>query len=299
MLIRTNVENIGDPFIVNSGDAYYMYSTDFDVVGFKVRKSKDLKTWETLGVALDLSDSWAHKDFWAPEVIYYNGKYVMHYSARRKTDDSLRLGVAIADKPQGPFIDQGVMFDFRYAAIDGHVFIDDDGERYFYYSKDCSENVVDGIHTSQIYVVKLNEDLTKAISDPVFLFGATEQFECKYHNPNWRWNEGPYMLKKDGKYYLTYSGNCYGTKEYCICLAVSNTPNGDFEKKGPVLTYEAVKEDFSGPGHNAFFKDAEGNLKMAFHIHTYADNPSGNRKACICDAIIKGESILFDVSNEE
>jgi hypothetical protein len=82
-------------------------------------------------------------------------------------------------------------------------------------------------------------------------------------------------------------------------LAVSNTPNGDFEKKGPVLTYEAVKEDFSGPGHNAFFKDAEGNLKMAFHIHTYADNPSGNRKACICDAIIKGESILFDVSNEE
>ena len=89
MLIRTNVENIGDPFIVFDGTSYYMYSTDFDVVGFKVRRSDDLKAWETLGVALDLSDSWAYQDFWAPEVIYHNGKYVMHYSARRKTDQSL------------------------------------------------------------------------------------------------------------------------------------------------------------------------------------------------------------------
>ena len=84
MLIRTNVENIGDPFILWDGNAYYMYSTDFDVDGFKVRRSNDLKTWENLGVCLDLSNSWAFQDFWAPEVIYHNGKYVMHYSARRK-----------------------------------------------------------------------------------------------------------------------------------------------------------------------------------------------------------------------
>ena len=297
MLIRTNVENIGDPFVLWDGKTYYMYSTDFDVVGFKVRRSTDLKTWENLGVCLDLSENWAHKDFWAPEVIYHNGKYVMHYSARRKTDDSLRIGVAIADSPKGPFKDvyNGPMFDFGYAAIDGHVFIDEDGTPYFYFSKDCSENVVDGVHTSQIYVVKLNDDLTKVVSEPVFLFGATEAFECKYENPNWRWNEGPYMLKKDGKYYLTYSGNCYGTKEYCVCLALSDKPDTGFEKQGAILTYEAVKEDFSGPGHNAFFKDKDGKLKMAFHIHTYADAPSGNRKACICDAELTKETIVFDL----
>lgn len=295
MLIRTNVENIGDPFVLWDGKRYYMYATGFDANGFKVRRSDDLTTWEELGVCLDLTGGWAEKDFWAPEVVCHNGKYVMHYSARRKSDKSLRIGVAIADEPQGPFVDQGVMFDFGYAAIDGHVFIDEDGERYFYYSKDCSENVVDGIHTSQIYIVKLNDNLTKVISEPVFLFGATEEFECQYFNPSWRWNEGPFMLKKDGRYYLTYSGNCYGTKEYCICLAVSNKPDGGFKKQGKILTYEDVKTDFSGPGHNAFFKDEKGRLKMTFHIHTYADRPSQNRKACICDAEIKEETIVFDL----
>lgn len=296
MLIRTNVENIGDPFIVYDGQRYYMYATGFNCNGFRVRVSDDLKMWEDLGVCLDLLNSWAEKDFWAPEVIYHNGKYVMHYSARRKTDKSLRIGVAVADQPQGPFVDKGVMFDFGYAAIDGHVFIDEDNTPYFYYSRDCSENVVDGIHTSYLYVVKLNDDLTEVISEPIFLFGATEEFECKYHKPDWRWNEGPFMLKKDGKYYLTYSGNCYGTKEYCVCLALSDNPCGNFQKVGPILTYKDVEEDFSGPGHNAFFKDKDGNLKMTFHIHTYADNPSGNRKACICDAEIGKERIFFDVS---
>lgn len=297
MLIRTNVQNIGDPFVVFDGNAYYMYSTDFDVNGFKVRKSNDLKTWEVVGVALDLNDSWAFQDFWAPEVIYHNGKYVMHYSARRKTDKSLRIGVAIADKPEGPFVDvyNGPMFDFGYAAIDGHVFIDDDKTAYFYYSRDCSENVVDGVHTSQIYVAKLSDDLTKIISEPKFLFGATEDFECKHEDKSWRWNEGPYVLKSNGKYYLNYSANCYATRHYCICLAISDKPDGDFKKMGATLTCDMVESDFSGPGHNAFFVDREGNLKTSLHIHTFENAPSFNRKAVICDVEIKENTIVYKV----
>jgi beta-xylosidase len=297
MLIRTNVENIGDPFIVCANNCYYMYATTFDRDGFAVRRSYDLKNWEHLGTCLDLSNSWAEKDFWAPEVIFHNGKYVMHYSARRKSDKSLRIGVAIAENPEGPFIDQGVMFDFGYAAIDGHVFIDDDGERYFYYSKDCSENIIDGIRISQICMVKLNEDLTKVISEPVLLFGPTEQFECLYTISPTRWNEGPFMLKQNGKYYLTYSGNCYGTKEYCVCLAISDRPDGGFRKdiKNPIISYKDVAEDFSGPGHNAFFTDLDGKLKITFHIHTYPEQPSGNRKAVICDAKIEDDTITFDL----
>jgi beta-xylosidase len=299
MLIRTNVENIGDPFIVCADNSYYMYATSFDCCGFRVRRSKDLKNWVALGVCLDMSNGWAERDFWAPEVIFHNGKYVMHYTARRKSDKSLRIGVAIADVPQGPFVDQGVMFDFGYAAIDGHVFLDDDGERYLYYSKDCSENIIDGISTSQIYMVKLNEDLTKAITDPMLIFGPTEDFECLRYHSLTRWNEGPFMLKSNGKYYLTYSANCYGTKEYCICLAISNRPDGGFKKDGknPILSYKDVAEDFSGPGHNAFFIDLDGKLKMTFHIHTYADQPSGNRKAVICDAEIEAETITFDLDD--
>ena len=298
MLIRTNVKNIGDPFIVCANNCYYMYATTFDREGFEVRRSYDLKNWESMGTCLDLSNSWAEQDFWAPEVIFHNGKYVMHYSARRKSDRSLRIGVAVSSTPEGPFIDKGVMFDFGYAAIDGHVFIDDDGERYFYYSKDCSENIINGVHTSQICMVKLNEDLTKVISEPVLLFGPTEPFECLYTISPTQWNEGPFMLKANGKYYLTYSGNCYGTKEYCICLAISDRPDGGFKKDGknPIISYKDVAEDFSGPGHNAFFTDLNGKLKITFHIHTFADKPSGNRKAVICDAKIEDDTITFDLT---
>lgn len=295
MLIRTDVITIGDPFVITCGDCYYMYATGFDCNGFKVRKSYDLKHWENLGVCLNLDDSWAFQDFWAPEVIYHNGKYVMHYSARRKSDKSLRIGVAIADKPEGPFIDvhNGPMFDFGYAAIDGHVFIDDDGVAYFYYSRDCSENVVNGIRTSQLYVVKLSDDLTEVVSEPKFLFGASLPYETMYSNVC-HWNEGPYLLKHNGKYYLTYSANCYGTKEYCVCLAISEKPDEGFVKAdSPILTYRDVESDFSGPGHNAFFKDKDGNLKMAFHIHTYPHAPSHDRKAVIVDAQITDSSILF------
>jgi beta-xylosidase len=244
-----------------------------------------------------LSDSWAYKDFWAPEVRRHNGKYVMHYSAMRRKDNSLRIGVAIAQEPKGPFrnVYDGPMFDFGYAAIDGHVFIDDDGQAYFYFSKDCSENIIDGVHTSQICVAKMNDELTALTSDPVVLFGASEAYEGG-NAPEWRWNEGPYVLKKDGTYYLTYSANFYASKEYCICLATSKRPDGDFEKskKNPILSYRYEKEDFSGPGHNAFFTDADGKLKMAFHIHTDATKPSANRKAVIIDAKIANGTIEFE-----
>lgn len=298
MLIRTNVTNIGDPFIVNNGESYYMYATSFDAEGFKVWKSDDMTDWKCLGVCLDLSDSWACQDYWAPEVIYHNGKYVMHYTARRKSDKSLRMGVAVSAKPEGPFTDihKGPMFDLGYAAIDGHVFIDDDGKAYFYYSKDCSENYVSNhVRASEICVCGLSDDLLNLVGDPITLFGPSEEYDSIMVGDQ-MWNEGPYILKKDGVYYMTYSANLYASKDYCICLAKADKPFGPFGKiGGPIMTCNDVETDFAGPGHNAFFKDKEGNLKMTFHIQTYADAPSPNRKACICDAEIKNGTIEFEL----
>lgn len=298
MLIRTNVTNIGDPFVVNDGSFYYMYATSFDVDGFKAWKSADMENWECLGVCLDLSDSWAFQNFWAPEVVFHNGKYIMHYTARRKTDKSLRIGVAISVTPEGPFIDvhQGPMFDFGYAAIDGHVFQDDDGKAYLYYSKDCSENYVEGRgNLSEICVCELSEDYLSLIGEPITLFGPTEEYECMVVNGK-LWNEAPYVLKKDGVYYLTYSANCYQSKKYCICVATAEHPCGPFVKcSEPIVTYKDVEEDFSGPGHNAFFKDNEGKLKSSFHIHTYAEAPSENRKACISDVKFENGTMVFEL----
>ena len=296
MLTRTNVTNIGDPFIVYADGKYYMYATSFDVKGFKVWKSDDMENWTNLGVCLDLTDSWADVNFWAPEVIYHKGKYVMHYSTERISDKSLRIGVAVSDSPEGPFVDvyKGPMFDFGYAAIDGHVFIDDDGKAYFYYSKDCSENYIsENVRGSEICVCQLSDDLLTCVGEPITLFGPSEDYDAIMVGDQ-VWNEGPYVLKKDGEYYLTYSANFYASNDYCICLAKATNPFGPFVKTGaPIMTANMVEKDFSGPGHNAFFYDEEGKLKMTFHIQTFEDAPSPNRKACICDASLEDGTIKF------
>ena len=294
MLIRTNVTDIGDPFVIKAGELYYMYATSFVMDGFKVWRSADLETWEDLGACLDLSDSWTCRDYWAPEVIYHKGKYVMHFTARRKSDNSLRLGVAVSDSPEGPFVDvhKGPMFEPGYAVIDGHVFIEEDGTPYFYFSKDCSENYISPtLRVSQMCVCTLSDDLTQVTSEPITLFGPSEEYDFKILEDQ-AWNEGPYVLKQDGEYYMTYSANCYHTRDYCICLAKADAPMGPFRKVGPIMTCGAPGEDFSGPGHNAFFYDGD-QLKMAFHIHTFEDAPSPNRKACICDAQITDGTIKF------
>ena len=188
------------------------------------------------------------------------------------------------------------MFDFGYAAIDGHVFIDEDQKTYFYYSKDCSENYVDGKgRISEICVCELSDDLLSLVGEPITLFGPSEDYDSMMVGDQ-SWNEGPYVLKKDGIYYLSYSANFYASKDYCICLAKSENPLGPFVKHDePILTHKDVDGDFSGPGHNAFFKDGEGNLMTSFHIHTYENEPSQNRKACICNAEIKNGTIVFEL----
>ena len=61
------------------------------------------------------------------------------------------------------------MFDFGYAAIDPHIFIDDDGDIYMFFSKDGSSNIVNGRRESHIYGVELNDDMVTLKGTPVFL----------------------------------------------------------------------------------------------------------------------------------
>ena len=299
MLIRTDVSNIGDPFILNDNNHYYMYCTDFDVEGFKVRISDDLYHWETLGIALDLSNSWAYKSFWAPEVVKHKDKYVMHYTARRKDNNELRIGVAISDKPIGPFKDvhNGPMFELGYAVIDGHVLKDND-DYYLFYSRDCSTNIKeDGYKTSQIYAYRLNDDLTEVINEPILIIEPDKTYDTVPFK-NYRWNEGPAIIKHNNEYYLTYSANYYASNDYCICLAKATNPLGPYIKQddqNPIVKAKELGNDFSGPGHNCFFRDFNNNLKMAFHIQTDEYKPSGNRKAVIADVIIKEGKMIVEI----
>lgn len=292
-LIVTDVTDIGDPFVLNYKGVYYMYATS-SKEGFKVWKSHDLKNWRDCGLCYFKEDSFGYMDFWAPEVtVRRDGKLVMHFTAKDKTSNGLRIGVAVADSPLGVFRDvyRGKpMFDLGYSVIDAHCFTDDDGKSYLYYVRDVSDNVQNGIHKSEIYVSPLSDSLTELTAEGKMVLTPSGEEETTL-NPTWQWNEGPFVLKHGDRYYLNYSYNVFDSKYYSVGVAESDSPTGGFVKTNRYLL--RYTPTLSGPGHNSYFTDNDGQLWCAFHVHTRYDSPSGDRTACLAPAYFDSDGRLF------
>lgn len=281
-MIITDITRIGDPQILLYEDTYYCYATS-SAEGFFVWESADLVHWSAPVLCFRAIDSWGKSNFWAPEVVHHNGKFIMHYTAKSRELDSLRIGVAVADHPLGPFTDVHgrPMFDFGYAAIDGSALVCDEGD-FLYYSRDCSENYVGGVRTSQLYCVRLSDDLTETAGEPQLITTPTEPFEQKslsMPEPH-LWNEGPCVIRRGGRYVMNYSANHFASNDYAICVAVADHPMGPWTKSvnNPVLS---CRKELFGAGHNAFFTDKSGRLMTAFHIQTHPEHPSGDRRTAI------------------
>ena len=102
----------GDPYVLLASDGiYYMYGTGGGAVdGFSVYSSPDMVNWKAEGQVFrgNIPGSWGVANFWAPEVYERGGKFYMLYSADWKENptnelENFRIGVAVADKPTGPF----------------------------------------------------------------------------------------------------------------------------------------------------------------------------------------------------
>ncbi len=311
MRTLTNITGIGDPFVLNDGGMYYMYATS-SKEGIRVWRGSTPDKVELVGFCYSKENSFGDDCFWAPEVIKRaDGKYVMHFTARDRADGILRTGVAVSDSPTGPFLDAvpgKPMFSIGKATIDATCFVDDDGQAYLFYVKDCSVNIINGIHTSQIYGVKLESDLVTLAGEPVLIatpdqawethslgapcLGEIDKEQFKDGKTRFLWNEGPYVLKHNGKYYMTYSANCFDSPDYSVGYAVADTPLGKYVKYAGNPIMSKIDGELSGPGHNAFFKDDNGNLMCAFHCHTDYDKPSGDRRYCLCPAEFDKNGVL-------
>ncbi|HML49509.1 MAG TPA: glycoside hydrolase family 43 protein, partial [Clostridia bacterium] len=273
------VTGIGDPFILPTPEGYRLFATGGSI-GFFVWPSEDLLRFPDRQKALP-KVGWAVGDYWAPEVYEYGGRYVMLFSARRLRDKSLRVGIAFSDTPEGPYVDPlgAPLFDFGYAVIDAGLFVDADGTPYLLFVRDCSENLVEGRHESHVYGMPLSADLLTPLSEPVLLTKPDQAWETR--SEDWRWNEGPALLRHDGRYYLFYSGNHFEDKAYGVGVTVADSPLGPYEKPetNPLLSFVETPEKVvvSGPGHNSFF-EVGGQIFTAYHTHTYPLAPSGNRQ---------------------
>jgi len=283
--------SLGDPFVLKDGDGYYCYGTS-GMNGFRGWRSANLVEWEALGPVFNAQRRglWAQGDFWAPEVVKRGDTYFMFYSARWIENKSLRVGVAVSDSPAGPFVEAlgRPLFDPGWAVIDADPFIDTDGTPYLYFVRDCSENVVDGVHESHIYGARLADDLLSLAGEPALLARPEQGWECPAGG--WRWNEGPFMLKHDGRYYLMYSGNFFADRNYSIGYAVGNSPMGPFVKadNNPALFAAPGQSGVSGPGHNSVTVSPDGKeLWAAYHVHADPLKGGGDRRLAL-------DRIVFD-----
>lgn len=276
--------DIGDPAILKVDDYYYMYATSAPTIGFLVWESENLTDWEQVGLAYDhenQEEQWARGDFWAPEVVEYNGEFYMAFTARGENDE-MAINIAKSDSPTGPFKDIFVDITNQEGSfIDASLFIDDDGTPYLYYVRDNRDNIIDGRHVSQLVGVELSDDLTEMAGEPQFLLQPDQEWETQ--NEEVDILEGPFMVKHEDTYYLMYTGNAYWDPFYAVGYAVSDSPLGEFEKNenNPILSKD-LEQGISGPGHNTVTVGLDDEtLYAVYHIHADPENPGGNRRPAI------------------
>ena len=276
-----DIQGIGDPFTVRVGNRYATFATGGSV-GFSAWLSRDLTTFEKARVMKCVS--WASGDYWAPEIYRIDGRYLMLFTARSTEDGNLHTGIAFSDRLTGPYEDPlgKPLLDPEYTTIDATLTWDRDGKPYLIYALDCSVNYINGKSVSQLYGVALAPDYLSAVGKPVLLSTPKGTWETLSADP--LWNEGPAVIRHDGKYYLFYSVNGYFMKEYSVCVAVADHPLGPYvrQSNNPLMRY--AEDDsgvlISGPGHNAFLQVGD-ELFTSYHTHTYPEAPSGNRQFCL------------------
>ncbi len=240
---------LADPFIMLYDDVYYAYGTYSDE-GIVVFTSDDLLTWKLKKLALDKNNVWGDRWFWAPEVYHVNGKFYMYFSANE------HICVAVSDSPTGPFRQETKkpMVEGE-KCIDNTLFIDDDGKPYLFYDR-----FNDGLN---IWVAELEHNLTEIKPETLH--------KCINVSQDWekvwpRVNEGSFVIKHNGVYYMTYSANSYESQFYGIGFATATDIMGQWTKyaKNPIFQKPG---DLVGVGHSAMFTDKEGKLRIVFHAH--------------------------------
>lgn len=282
-------KGMADPGVLMAGGDAYVFgtsTTSYVIKGWKLDEKLSSTTKQSFIAMPTLS--WALKGYWAPEAVAWKGRYVMVASVFGLAQQGYRIAITVSDTPNGPYRDliDGPLFDFGYNVIDADLFFDG-GDAYLYYVRDVSNNVfADGHKESWIYGVRLTDDLTALDGEPVLLTVPDAGWE-KITNPMHWWNEGPHMVRHEGKYYLYYSANFWKTQEYALGCAVSDSPLGKFEKyaNNPLVTRKNAKDGtilVGGPGHNCVF--TVGNETFCgYHtlVTPYAPaNSSYNRQFC-------------------
>lgn len=262
-----------DPEGVIFGKQYWIYPTYSapyeKQVFFDAFSSNDLKTWKKHPRILDTSAiKWARRAVWAPSIIEKNNRYFLFFGANdiQSNEEYGGIGVAVADNPAGPFKDhigKPLIDRFHNGAqpIDQFVFRDDDGQHYLYYGgwRHCN-------------IAKLNPDFNGFLPfDDGTIF--------KEITPD-KYVEGPFVFKRNGKYYFMWSEGGWTGPDYSVAYAIADSPLGPFQRIGKILQQDPAIA--TGAGHHSVIRHpGTDQYYIIYHRRPLSEKDGNSRETCI------------------
>ncbi len=275
-----------DPEGVIFGNRYWIYPTysaPFDEQVFlDAFSSPDLIHWTNHPKIVDTTRiKWARRALWAPAVIEKGGRYFLFFGANDVHPGEVGgIGVAVSDRPEGPFTDylgKPLIGEIHNGAqpIDQFVFRDDDGGYYMIYGG-----------WSHCNIARLKEDFTGFVPFPdgaVFKEITPEGYV-----------EGPFMFRKDGKYYFMWSEGSWGGPDYSVAYAVADSPLGPFKRVGKILQQDPNVA--TGAGHHSVMRAPGRDLwYMVYHRRPLGETDPNHRVTCIDQLFFDAQGFIKPV----
>lgn len=285
--------DLADPTIIRTPDGwFYAYGTENNWDDghrlVPVIRSTDLVSWEYVGDAFTVRPSWKDGGIWAPDISVIEGQYCLYYALSTWGDSNPGIGLAVADKPEGPFKDYGRILDSKISGVTNSI--DPSLFRHEQHNYLVWGSLGGGIH-----LVELSYDGKRVIGEKIKLAG--EAFEAGYIYP------------RNGYYYLFVSTGtcCEGeNSQYRVVVGRSETLEGPYlTRKGNNLTRYRYwwspdidqmdgiilrgNSTFAGPGHNGqIITDDRGDDWFIYHAIERSDPllPGGaTRRPLLIDKI--------------
>lgn len=266
-----------DPYVCRAADGTYYFTASvpaYDrIVLRSSRQLEDLAEAEEVTIWTKHTTGNMGNHIWAPEMHYLQGKWYIYFAAG-DAEDKWRIRPYVLEcQGQNPLTDEWVEkgmiqcadedgFSFRAFSLDATIF-ENKGEYYYVWA----EKVGVGRMISNLYIARM-ESPTKLATVQVLLTTPDYDWERRGF-----WvNEGPAVVKHNGRIFLTYSASDTGVN-YCMGM-LSVDEDADMldpamwsKKRYPVLKTDEEKGIY-GPGHNSFTVDNDGEPVIVFHART-------------------------------
>ncbi|MDD2602129.1 MAG: family 43 glycosylhydrolase [Prevotella sp.] len=243
----------------------------FCMADYHVFSSDNLVDWMDHGMILSQENvPWGKPDgysMWAPDCVEKNGKYYLYFPDAPKEGRGFMVGVAIADKPEGPYVPQATPIKGAMG-IDPCVLQTSKGEAYLVWSG------------MGLRMDKLSDDMLSLVGESVRL---DESFPKGF-------KEGPFAFERDGRYYLTFPW--VQDKTETLAYAMSDNPMGPYEFKGLIMEQSPVG---CWTNHHSIV-EFKGQWYLFYHHNDYSPQFDKNRSARIDKISFNADGTILPVT---